>query len=389
MGRAGGGEGTGGTWHGRCPVQAAVTEPQGTQGEYRLDATGERRRFRVSFSFLAKSTLLVLLVFAIANGLWLARDIVFIGFLAVLFALFLSIFVDRLERYMPRWTATVLCFLGWVGLVALFFALLWPVLQGQIATMRGEAPKIIESVSVWFQDQVRALAPGDGGAPEEDFARQVNERMGAEAARIVGGALPLLNSVIGALTGLLIIVFAGVFLTVSPRTYLDGFIQLVPPRARERTRAALVEAGGTLRRWIGGMSVSMVVIFFLTTTGLWLLDVPAFLALGTIAALLVFIPFVGPILSAIPALALALTVSPVMVLWVALLYLGIQQVESNALTPIVMNRAVDLPPALMLLVQMAMGVLFGFIGLLVAVPLLAAVKVLVQRLYVEQLSEDD
>lgn len=355
----------------------------------RLEATGERRRFRVSFAFMAKATLLVLFVFALANGLWLARDIVFIGFLAILFASFLSIFVDRLEGAMPRWSATLVCFLSWLGLLALFFVLMWPALQGQIATIRGEVPRIIDSVSEWFQAQVRALAPGDGGTPESQFTEQVNQRMGTEAARIIGGALPLLNTVLGAVTGLLIVVFAGVFLTVQPTLYLDGFIALVPPRARERTRAALVEAGGTLRRWIGGMSVSMIVIFALTTTGLWLLDVPAFLALGTIAGLLVFIPFVGPILSAVPAMALALTVSPLMVLWVGLLYFGIQQVESNALTPLVMKRAVDLPPALMLLVQMAMGVLFGFIGLLVAVPLLAAVKVLVQRLYVEQLSEED
>ena len=349
----------------------------------------ERRRFRVSFAFLGKATLLVLLVYAMVNGLWLARDIVFIGFLGILFALFLSIFVDRLEAHIPRWLATILCFFTWLGLLVLFFVLAWPSLQGQIATIRSDVPEIIDEVTAWIQSQIRAIAPGNGEQPSDEFTRQVNERMGSEAARIVAGALPLLNTVIGALSGLLIVLFAGVFLTVSPRTYLDGFVSLIPPRGREETRDALRESGRVLRRWIGGMSISMVIIFVLTTAGLFLLGIPAYLALGMIAGLLVFIPFVGPILSAIPAMALALTVSPIMVLWVALLYLGIQQVESNALTPIVMNRAVDLPPALMLLFQMAMGVLFGFIGLLVAVPLLAAIKVLVQRLYIDQLTEDD
>lgn len=349
----------------------------------------DRRRFRLRFSFLAKATLLVLVVFALVNAAWLARDIIFIGFLATLFAAFMSIFVDRLEPWLPRWLATVLCFFTLLLLLTLFFVLAWPSLQGQIATIRAEVPRIVDGAAEWVEAQIRALAPGDEQVGEEEFTRRVNERMGAEAARIVGGALPLLNTVIGALTGLLIVVFAGLFLTVNPRMYLDGFIELIPPRARARTRDALIESGGTLRRWIGGMSVSMVVIFVMTTTGLWLLGVPAYLALGTIAGLLVFIPFVGPLLSAIPALALALTISPVMMLWVALLYFGIQQVESNALTPVVMKKAVDLPPALMLLFQMAMGVLFGFIGLLVAVPLLAAAKVLVRRLYIEQLTEDD
>lgn len=370
------------------PRRGPVSERTESYGE-KYGGQPERRRFRVSFAFLGKATLLVLVVYAIVNGLWLARDIVFIGFLAALFASFLSIFVDRLERYLPRWAATLVVFLAWLAVLAGFFLLAWPSLQTQIATIRRDVPEIIDDVSGWVQAQIRAMAPGDGVQPSDDFARQINQRMGMEAARIIGGALPLLNTVIGALAGVLIVLVAGVFLTVSPRTYLDGFIALVPPRGRERTRSALLETGTALRRWIGGMSVSMVVIFVLTTTGLWILGIPAFLALGVIAGLLVFIPFIGPILSAIPAMALALTVAPIMVLWVALLYLGIQQIESNALTPLVMKRAVDLPPALILLFQMAMGVLFGFIGLLVAVPLLAATKVLVQRLYVEQLDEDD
>ncbi|HUE76834.1 MAG TPA: AI-2E family transporter [Longimicrobiales bacterium] len=349
--------------------------------------TQDRRRFRVSISFLARAMLVVVLVWALANAAWLTRDILFIGFLAVLLALFLSIFVDWLEPYLPRWLATILVFLLWLASLFAFFLLAWPSLQGQIVTIREEVPRIVDDVAAWVQTQVRALAPGDGGRPTEEFTRQVNERMGTEAARIVGGALPLLNTVIGALSGILIVVVAGVFLAVHPRTYLDGFIGLLPHRSRDRVRDALVEVGTTLRRWIAGMSISMVIILVLTTTGLWLLDVPAFLALGMIAGLLVFIPFIGPILAAIPAMALALTVSPVMMLWVGLLYLGIQLLESNALTPIVMKRAVQLQPALLLLFQMSMGVLFGFLGLLVAVPLLAAINVLVQRLYVDRLEE--
>lgn len=351
-----------------------------------MERTEDRRRFRLSFSFVARATLVVLVVFALMHGVWLTRDILFIGFLAVLYASFLSIFVEWLEPYMPRWAATVLVFFLLLGVLAGFFFLTWPSLQGQISTIRRDVPQTIESVSGWVEEQARAI--GGDGEPTERFREQLNERLGTEAANIVAGALPLLNTVIGALTGLLLVVFTGLFLTVSPRLYLNGFLAMVPARGRPRLRSALEEAGGALRRWIGGMSLNMVVIFVLTTTGLWLLGVPAPLALGLIAGLLVFIPFVGPILSAIPAMALALTVSPLMVLWVALLYLGVQQLESNALTPIVMKRAVDLPPALMLLFQMAMSVLFGFIGLLVAVPLLAVARVLVERLYVERLDQE-
>ena len=243
---------------------------------------------------------------------------------------------------------------------------------------------MINEVVGWVQGNLQALS--GNGAASGAFQQQVSQRIGAEAATIIAGALPLLNTVIGALTGLLVVVFAGLFLTVNPSIYLKGLLAMVPERGRGRLGDTLVEAGETLRRWIGGMSISMVVIFVLITSGLWMLGVPAFLALGVIAGLLVFIPFVGPILSAVPAIALGFTVSPLMGLWVTLLYAGVQILESNALTPLIMKRAVSLPPALILLFQMAMSVLFGFIGLLVAVPLLAALKVLVQRLYVEQLA---
>lgn len=351
-----------------------------------MERTDDRRQFRFSFSFIARATLLVVVVWALLNAAWLARDILFIGFLAVLFASFLSIFVDALAPYLPRWAATLGVFIGLILVLSGFFFLTWPSLESQIATVREDVPRMVENITGWAQAQIRAVS--GGAPPAEEFRQQLNQRLSTEAANIVAGALPLLNTVLGAVTGILLVVFAGLFLAVNPGVYLNGFLAMVPTRGRARLRSALEEAGASLRRWIAGMSISMLVIFVLTTGGLWLLGVPAYLALGLIAGLLVFVPFVGPILSSVPAILLGLTVSPAMGLWVALLYLGVQQVESNALTPIIMKKAVALPPALMLLFQMAMSVLFGFIGLLVAVPLLAVTKVLVERLYVEQLEAD-
>lgn len=351
-----------------------------------VSSSADRRQFRFSFSFVARAALVVLAIWAVTNAAWLARDIIFIGFLAVLFALFLSMFVERLEPVMPRVLATLVVFLLLLGLLVGFFFLTWPSLEGQIATVREDVPRIAEDVGDWLQEQVLSLAGGEGA--EVDLREQLSERMTGEVAGLVAGALPLLNTVVGAVSGLLVVVFAGLFLTVSPGTYLDGALALVPPRGRERLRSALEEAGTGLRRWIAGMSIGMVVIFAFTTAGLWIMGVPAFLALGVIAGVLVFVPFVGPVLSAIPAMALALTVSPLMVVWVMLLFTGVQLIESNALTPLVMKRAVDLPPALTILFQMAMAVLFGFLGLLVAVPLLAAGRILVARLYIDQLEPD-
>lgn len=341
----------------------------------------------MSYGFVAKAAIVLIAVWALAQGLWLVRDILFIGFAAALLAVFFSLLVDRLDPVLPRWLAGLVTVVVFLGLVAGFWLLAWPQLQGQVATLVQEVPRILSDVVETIRGWWRELVPsGDGARATAD--ESVQQRLQAEAMNMVAGALPLLNTAIGALTGVVVTVFAAVFLVIDPENYVEGFLHLVPERARPRLRDALVETGNTLKRWIAGMSISMLVIFTASTVGLYLLGVPAALVLGLIAGLLVFIPFIGPTLSAIPAMAMALTVSPVMMLWVALLYLGIQLLESNFLTPMVMREAVSLEPAATILFQMAMGVLFGFLGLFLAVPLFAALRVLVKRLYIEPMERE-
>lgn len=360
-----------------------------------MDSTTTAGR-RLTYGFIAKATMVVLAVWALAQGLWLVRDILFIAFGAILLAVFLSLAVDRLDRVMPRGLAGAISLVVLLAVLVGFWIFAWPQLQSQISTIGEEVPQAVGSAVDWVQERWEDVVPagpeagsppsagGEGG--EGPAAEQtMQQRLRTEAMELVAGALPLLNTAMGAVTGLIVTLFAAVFFVVSPRVYLDGFLHLVPETARPRLREALVEAGAALKRWIAGMSISMAIIFATSTIGLYLLGVPGAMVLGLIAGTLVFIPFIGPILSAIPAMAMALTVSPTMVLWVALLYLGIQLLESNILTPMVMKEAVELQPATTILFQMAMGVLFGFLGLLLAVPLLAALQVIVTRLYVQPL----
>ena len=129
--------------------------------------------------------------------------------------------------------------------------------------------------------------------------------------------------------------------------------------------------------------MSLCLVGMLTALGLWILGVPAPLSLGFVAGVLSFIPNFGPLLSLVPAVIVALPNGPQMVLYVILLYAGIQLVESYFITPLIQHRAVRLPPALILLAQILMGVLFGFLGLLLATPLTAVLLVLIKRLYIE------
>jgi predicted PurR-regulated permease PerM len=365
---------------------------------------------RLTYGFVARATLIVIAVWALARGLWIARNMVFVAFAAVLLAILFSLLVDRLEERIPRWGATVVTFLVFLALVAGFWLVAWPQVESQVSTLAAEVPRVASELADWVQARYQEILPpppagegqpgaagagaggGAGGAAQRaggggEGPAALQARLRAEAVNLVSGAVPLLNTVMGTFTALLVILFTALFFVLRPAAYLDAALRLAPVDARPRLRSALVEAAEALKRWIAGMAVSMAVIFVATTAGLYLLGIPAALVLGMVAGLLVFIPFIGPILSAIPAMAMALTVSPITAVWVALLYFGIQQLESNALTPVVMREAVDLQPATTLLFQVVMGVLFGFLGLFLAVPILAAVRVLVERLYVEPLED--
>jgi predicted PurR-regulated permease PerM len=147
--------------------------------------------------------------------------------------------------------------------------------------------------------------------------------------------------------------------------------------------------GVTLRRWLGAQLIGMLVIGSVTTIALLLLDVRAAIALGIIAGFLEFIPYFGPILSAVPAVAMAFLDGPEKALWVIFAYLGIQQLEGNLLMPLLMKEGLDLPPALTIIAQAVLALIFGFVGLLIAVPLLGTVMVPIKLLYVQDVVGDE
>jgi predicted PurR-regulated permease PerM len=340
---------------------------------------------RLGMGYIARAGLVLIGIWALANLLWMGRDVLFVAFFASLLAAFLSVFVDPLHRIgVPRVLAVLTVLLGLIGLLVGVGWLAYPSLQEQVPIIRREIPEAFEQVRQWLLTQYQNLA-GEFGEPDPDIQDTIRERVLEDIGTIIGGALPLLTTFAGAVAGLLIVIFAGLYLSMEPGLYAEGLSRIVPPRGRARLRHGLEEVGRSLRMWMVGSVINMTFVGVAVTIGLMIIGVPAALALGIIAGLLEFIPTFGPILSAIPAIAIALTVSPATALIVAALFLAVQQIESNVMTPIVMKKAVELPPALTLLFQTLMAVLFGFLGLLLAVPILAAGLVLVRELYVKPL----
>jgi predicted PurR-regulated permease PerM len=182
---------------------------------------------------------------------------------------------------------------------------------------------------------------------------------------------------------MLVVVVVGFFLALQPRMYIDGFISLFSHRHRERTREVLHAVGYSLKWWLLSRLFSMTVIGIATGIGLWLLDVPFVLTLAVVSGLLNFIPFVGSYLALVPVSLVALMQSPMTLIYVLILYVAVQMIESYFLTPMVQQQAVDIPPVLAIMVQLLMVVLVGLLGFVLAVPLTAVGLVLVKLLYIE------
>jgi predicted PurR-regulated permease PerM len=182
-----------------------------------------------------------------------------------------------------------------------------------------------------------------------------------------------------------VLVLSGaVYFAINPHIYRKGFLALFPKKIRPRADEILGEIATSLKYWFIGQLVSMAVIGVVTTIGLLLLGIPSAFALGFIAGILEFVPYVGPIASAVPAVAVALSEGGWTPLWVILLYIGIQQAESILLTPLVQRKAVDLPPGLIIFAILAFGILFGMGGVVLGTPLTVVAVILVKNLLRER-----
>jgi predicted PurR-regulated permease PerM len=330
--------------------------------------------------------------------LWIGRSVFLVAFLAVLFGLCISAGADRLARWrVPRSVAVIGIVLAVVGCFAGLGALVAPRIAEQTGVLRQQLPDAIDRVEGWLAARygglLQLVEPGGGppgaappgGAPSGELRHRLVQQLGG----IGGHFFAIFSSTLSVLGGLLLVLVVAVYVAVDPELYHRGLLHLFPHRVRPRAGEVLHELATMLRRWLGTQLIAMLVIGAVTTVVLLLLGVKGAIALGIIAGLLEFIPYVGPILSAVPAVAMGFLSGPEMALYVALAYLCIQQSENHLLIPLLMKHGIDLPPVLTIISQAVMGIVFGFLGLLVAMPLVGSAMVLIKMLYVEDVVGDD
>jgi predicted PurR-regulated permease PerM len=195
-------------------------------------------------------------------------------------------------------------------------------------------------------------------------------------------------TVFGAVADIALVFFLAMYLAADPATYRNGFLLLLPVAARERVGKAIDASGLALRKWLVGQLGAMLMVGLVTALGLWAIGVPMAFALGVLSGILDFVPVVGPLIAAVPGILIAFTHGPELALYAALVYIAVQFIEGHFVLPLAQKWAVSLPPALSLLGIVAFGLLFGFIGVLFAIPLLVVAITLVNKLYVERMDPE-
>jgi len=197
---------------------------------------------------------------------------------------------------------------------------------------------------------------------------------------LVGGIGTIFVGTFETLSKFLFVLLMGLFLAVNPRLYIDNAVRLFYPHRRPLVKETIDAIDRALRRWLFGRVLAMIVVGIATTIGLFITGVPLAIALGIIAGLLDFIPFIGPFISAVPAILVALAVDPVKVLWVIVVYLGAHLVE-DFVGPAIQFGVTAVPPALLVSTQIIFTIIGGVLGILLAEPLTITLIIIVQMFY--------
>jgi predicted PurR-regulated permease PerM len=328
----------------------------------------------VTHRIFIERLVIALIVIGIALLLWNLRGLFMLVFGAVLVAVILNLVARPVRERLraPAPLALLAAVLVVAAVIGTAFWLFGSEVSRQSEALRATIPAAWQAV----------LARLDGwGLGEPVRAWIAGLRAGGGVVTNIG---TVAVSFASGLADTLLVIVGGIYFAAQPDLYRTGMLKLVPKRGRALASDALDASGRALRLWMLGRLVSMAAVGIMTWLGLTLIGVPSALTLGLLAALLEFIPFIGPVLAAVPAVLLGFAQSPDTAIWIVLLFVVIQQIEGNVLEPLVQQRAVDLPPALLLFALVAGGLVFGAIGVVLAAPFTVFLYVMVKRLYVQE-----
>lgn len=337
---------------------------------------GSRTMFATGLALVATCVALFLV--------WNTVSSLLLVFAGILFAAFLDAIARALSVVLPlsrpwRLTLVLLLLTALAGL-----GLVWGI--GKLPEQTRLLLKVMDTQLHVLQQHlltygVELLGPEWG----RDFAQWLfsdQSRLFSHAQIVLGGASSVLTSA-------LVIIFLGILFAFDPASYRDSVVMLVRPSHRARTRAVMDEMGKVLRLWFVGQLFRITLMTLCTWAALYLLGLPGPFILGLQAGLSNFIPYLGPIVAAIPIALVAMPLGGSLLIWAVVIYTIIQSIEGYVIGPLIQRRAVETPPAWTLVAIVILGALFGVMGIALAMPLVAVARVAIIRFYVEGYLGDD
>jgi predicted PurR-regulated permease PerM len=306
-------------------------------------------------------------------------SLVLLVLLAAIVAVPLSAAADRLERiHIPRGVGVPLTLVAVLAVVAAIIGLLVPTFVSEAERLIDQLPGIVSELN----HTVSRVTSGDKSTDVGSSIQRWINGYTDHPQRLLGPAAAVASSVGAVVTATLVVLFTALFSAIYPTALQDGIVRLAPPRSRPRTRTIMHRLASAYLGWLTGLAISMAVLGTLTYAGLSLIGLPFALVFAVLTGMATVVPYYGALLSYIPPIAVALTISPTKALLVLLISLIAHFVEGNLVSPLIMARAVRLHPAVVAAGVLAVERLFGFAGLLVAVPVMVTVKILVEEIWI-------
>ena len=318
-----------------------------------------------------RRTLVVAAAIGFAVILWRLTDLILLLLASALVAFIFYKFTALLQRKLrvPFAPALALAVILPSMFLIFVFAAFGSLMADQFAILFAQIPDAVTFVQEWLKTS--------------SLGQEVSARASSfmpEGGRIVSFLQAIFSSLGTVATSLVVVLVAGIYLAAQPRLYGEGMLHLIPPHARHKTVETLRAISAAISSWLKAQGVSMIFVGVFTGIALSIVGIPAAPALGLVAGICEFVPYLGTIMVAIPAIIIGFSISPETGLWTMLAIVVVQQVQGNVISPMLQSRMAELPPALTIFSLIASGVILGPMGVILAVPLTVVAQTLVKQL---------